>query len=192
MHRYFLLAVSLAALAACNKGPDINLKNASVGEVAEKVHESGAITNFVEPGRYETKVTVLEMEMPGMPAAYAKGMKLGMERGKEHSSFSCLTEADVKRPSEQVFAGKNDSCRYEHFTMSGGKIDAVMRCKGEPAGAMTMAMNGTYSTNSWEATMAMDVTGGPGGGGMKMKSRMESHRVGECTGDELKAKEQGR
>jgi hypothetical protein len=63
-----------------------------------------------------------------------------------------------------------------------------MRCEGKSSGTMTMAIKGTYSSTSWDATMAMDVTGGPDGRGMKMKSHSQSHRVGECTADEIKAK----
>ena len=51
-----------------------------------------------------------------------------------------------------------------------------------------MTINGNYSRDSYDATMAMDVSGGPGGKGMKMRSRSESHRVGECRGDEINRK----
>ncbi len=186
MKRQLVLAVGLAALAACNKGPDINLKNASVGEVAEQVRDAGG-AGFIEPGRWETKVTVLDIDMPGMPPQMAGQMKQAMGKMQEHSFASCLSEADAKKPSEKFFAGKNNNCRYDHFTMSGGTIDALMRCEGKSSGTMTMAMKGTYSATSYEATSAMEVSGGPNGGVMKMKSRSEAHRVGACKGDEINA-----
>ena len=59
-----------------------------------------------------------------------------------------------KRPKEDFFAGKNNQCRYDHFNMGGGKIDAAMRCAGEgrqpamqmaaptrPRATMHMSMN---------------------------------------------------
>jgi hypothetical protein len=180
------LSVPLLCLAACNKGPDVNLKNASVGEVAEKVRESAG-DGFVEPGKWQTKVTLLEMNIPGMPAQVAQQMKQQMTKMQEQSYDSCLTEADVKRPKEDFFAGRRNECRYDHFMMAGGKIDAVMHCSGKESGAMTMTINGTYSRDSYEATMAMEASGA-GEGGMKMRSRSESHRVGQCTPEELKAK----
>jgi hypothetical protein len=186
MHRHFALAVSLTALAGCNKGPDIHATNASVGEVAEQVR-AAAGGSLVEPGKWETKVTLLDVDMPGMPRQFAERMKQSMAKMQEHSYSSCLTEADVKRPKEDFFAGKNNNCRYDHFTMSNGTIDAVMRCSGKSSESMTMTMKGTYSPTSYEATTAMNVSG-PGGQGMKMKSHSESHRVGECTGDELNTK----
>ena len=178
---------SLLTLAACNKGPDVSLKNASGGEVAEKVREAAGDESFVEPGKWQTKITVLDVNIPGMPPQMAQQMKQTMGKMQEHSYESCLTEADVKRPKEDFFAGRNNECRYDHFTMSDGKIDAAMHCAGKPSGAMTMAIKGTYSRDSYEATMAMDVSGGREGG-MKMRSHSESHRVGQCTAEEIKAK----
>ena len=177
-------------LAACNKGPQINEKNASVAEVAQKVRDAGGGQSFVEPGKWATKVSLLDVDIPGMPAQMAGQIKQSMAKMQEHSFESCLTEADVKRPKEDFFAGNNKDCRYDHFTMGNGKIDAALRCEGKSQGAMTMAIKGTYSPDSYEATMAMEVAGGREGG-MKMRSHSESHRVGQCTAAEIKAKNGG-
>lgn len=188
-HGLVLLACVLP-LAACNKGPDVNVKNASVGEVAQKVRQATGSDTLIEPGKWQTTISVLDVEVPGMPPQAAQQMKQMMAKAQAHSYDTCLTEADVKRPKEDFFAGKSNDCRYDHFTMSGGKIDAALRCEAKPSGTMTMAINGTYSSDSYEATMAMDLSGGPEGG-MKMRSRSKSHRVGECTGDEINAKSGG-
>ena len=184
-----VLLACTAALAACNKGPEINVKNASVGEVADKVREASASGSFVDPGRWETKVTLLDIDMPGMPPEMAQRMKQSMGKFQEKAYATCLTEADVKKPKEDFFAGKNRDCRYDHFTMSGGKIDAALRCSSGGQGTMAMTIVGTYARDSYDATMAMDVSGGPRGQGMKMRSRSQSHRVGECTGDEINSKQ---
>jgi len=186
MKHSLVLIACAAALAACNKGPDINVKNASVGEVAEKVREAAGDDSLVEPGKWETKITLLDIDVPGMPPQMAQQMKQTMAKFQEHGYTSCLTPADVKRPKEDFFAGKNNNCRYDHFTMSGGKIDAALHCEGRSN--MTMAINGTYSRDAYEATMAMNVIGGSDGRGMKMKSHSESHRIGQCSADELSAK----
>ena len=187
MRAAFLLT-ACALVAACNKGPDINVKNASVGEVAQKVQAAAGDQGFVEPGKWETKVSLLDVDIPGMPAQMAGQMKQAMAKMQENKFESCLTEQDVKRPKEDFFAGNNKDCRYDHFTMSGGKIDAALRCEGKAAGgAMNMTINGTYSRDSYEATMAMNVTGGREGS-MKMRSHSESHRVGQCSAAEIKAR----
>lgn len=189
MRHAVVLITCFAALAACNKGPDVNVKNASVGEVAEKVREAAAGQTLVEPGRWESKVTVLDVEAPGLPPQFAQQMKQTVGKVQGGTVTTCLTEADIKKPREDFFAGRSKNCRYDHFTMSGGTIDAKMSCAtGDSGGTMNMTVNGTYSPDSYEATMAMDTAGGGRMSGMKMKSHTESHRVGECKGDETNLK----
>ena len=69
------LMVCLGALAACNKGPEINEKNASVEDVAQKVREAAADHSLVEPGKWQTKVSLLAVDIPGMPPQMAAQMK---------------------------------------------------------------------------------------------------------------------
>ena len=188
MRAAFLIIACALPMSACNKGPQVNEKNASVAEVAQKVREAAAGQSLVEPGKWETKVSVLDVDIPGMPAEMAAQMKQTMGKMQEHNFTSCLTEEDVERPKEDFFAGSNKDCRYDHFTMSGGTIDAALRCEGKgEGGAMTMTINGSYSRDSYEATMAMDVAGGREGG-MKIRSHSQSHRVGQCSAAELKAR----
>ena len=79
------------------------------------------------------------------------------------------------------FAGKDNLCRYEHFKMGGGKIDAVMHC-GKNAGAGTMRMAGTYSPDSYQMQMATEVeSSDEATRAMQMQMRVEARRVGECT-----------
>lgn len=189
MGRRLVLLACVAALAACNKGPDINVKNATASEVAEKVREAGGSESFVDPGKWQTKVTVLDMDLPGMPPQMQQQMKQAIASREQTSYEVCLSEADVKKPKEDFFAGRNKDCRYDHFTMSGGKIDAALTCPGRPPETVNMAITGTYSRDRYEATMAMNVTGSPDGKGMKLRSHAESHRIGQCTAEKLKAKE---
>ena len=44
----------------------------------------------------------------------------------------CLTPEQAKRPQGKFFNEQAaNNCRYDHFTMGGGKIDAAMRCNCE-------------------------------------------------------------
>jgi uncharacterized protein DUF3617 len=180
--RYAVCLIACAgALAACNKSPEVNAKNASVAEVAQKVRESGADQSFVRPGLWQSKVTIDQLDIPGMPADMAQRMKSMMAEKQEHGFQTCLTAEDVKRPKEDFFAGKNKECRYDHFTMGGGKIDAAMRCGGKK-GASVMQMAGTYSPDSYQMQTSMKMQGETGEpGGMSMKMRIDAQRVGECT-----------
>jgi hypothetical protein len=175
------LIASVLPLAACNKSPEVNARNASVAEVAEKVREAGADQSFVRPGLWQSKITVEQLDIPGMPADMAQRMKTMMAERQEHGFQTCLTAEDVNRPKEDFFAGKNNECRYEHFTMRAGKIDAAMRCGGK-GGATSMQMAGTYSPDRYEMHTSMKMQPGAGEqGGMSMKMRIDAQRVGECT-----------
>jgi hypothetical protein len=181
-----LLAAAALPLAACNKQPQVNEKDASVEEVAQKVRESAGDAAFVRPGLWESKVTIEQFDVPGMPAEMVQRMKTMMAERQEHGFQTCLTAEDVKRPKEDFFAGKNKECRYEHFTMGGGKIDAAMQCGGkEDDGTQVMQMAGTYSPDSYRMQTSMKMNSGAGAeGGMAMTMRIEAQRVGECTGKE--------
>ena len=118
--------------------------------------------------------------MPGMPPEAAAQMKAAMAKNGSHEFTTCLTEEDVKQPKGKFFTG-NDQCRYDHFNMSGGKIDAAMSCKAEGAGTQVMTMTGTYSPESYSMQMSMKADGMPGPtSGMTMKMQVDSKRLGAC------------
>ena len=176
------VAVSVLCLAACNKGPTVELKNATGNQVSNAVVQSGVMTSgsMIEPGLWQSKVAVLEMNIPGMPAQYADKMKQRLAEHRNQTSKHCVTEADVKKPKEDFF-GADKSCRYEHFTMGGGKIDIQMVCSQEGS-TQTTNMAGTYTPTTYSMDMSSKGTGGGEQGGMTMKMHVDSQRVGECTG----------
>jgi hypothetical protein len=181
MKQLLLVFTAAVALGACNKSPKVDAKNATPAEVAEKVRESGADQNMISPGLWQSKVTIEKFDMPGMPPEMAGRMKTMMAENQGHDFQTCLTAEDVKKPKEDFFAGKNNQCRYDHFTMGGGKIDALMQC-GKEAGRTTMRMAGTYSSDSYQMQMATQAdTGEAGAGAMQMQMRVEAKRVGECS-----------
>jgi Protein of unknown function (DUF3617) len=173
---------SIACLTACNKGPTVELHNATANQVATAVKQSGVMSTdtMIEPGLWQSKVTVQEMNIPGLPAQYAEKMKQSMAEHRNQASSHCVTAADVKKPKEDFF-GADKSCKYEHFTMGGGKIDIQMVCK-EEASTQTTNMAGTYTPTSYSMDMSSKGSGEDMQGGMSMKMHVDSQRVGECTG----------
>src|SRR5438128_4580512 len=125
----------VGALTACNKGPEVDLKNASGNEVALAVRQSGVMSSdtMVEPGLWQSKVTIQEMNIPGIPAQYAGRMKQEMAAHQKETTKHCLTKDEAKKPKENFFASQDKSCRYAHFTMGSGKMDMQMVCKEETA-----------------------------------------------------------
>ena len=126
------------------------------------------------------KVTFEEFNMPGAPPGAKSVLENMNQRAEAH--HSCLTPEEAKKPKEDFFAGAGKNCRYEHFNMGGGKIDAVMKCTEEGMG-QTMTMAGTYGPTDYHMKMAMKAEGMPGpASGMSMKMRVDAKRIGECDG----------
>ena len=185
-----VLSIACAgALAACNKAPQVQEKDASVADIAEKVRQSGADQSVIRPGLWQSNVTIDQFDAPGMPPDMEQRMKTMMAERQEHSFETCLTREDVKQPKEDFFAGKNNECRYEHFTMGGGKIDAAMQC-GKGNATQTMQMAGTYSPESYQMQTSINMAAGSGSeGAVSMKMRVEAQRIGECAAKQGQVKQ---
>lgn len=171
-----LVAIALP-LAACGSKPEVDEKNASVEQVAESVREASADGDLIRPGEWQSTVTIEEMGMPGMPPEAQEQMKRMV--AQSHTSKSCVTPEEAKQPKGDFF-GASENCRYDHFTMGGGKIDAEMHCTQEGM-TQVMEMAGTYSPDAYQMRMTTKAEGMPGpAAGMSMRMRVDAKRVGEC------------
>jgi hypothetical protein len=175
---------AIAILSACNSsgGDGVALENVSVEEAAKQARTAVKL----EPGQWESQVRIVSVEMPGAPKEVADALGKSIS-AKVNTTSDCLTPEEAEKPAADMFAGsKSGECRYDKFTMVGGKMDAVMVCKNpNPAqpGEVRMAMNGDYTSTSFGLDMTMDMSGGglPGAQGMKMRARTEGKRTGQCT-----------
>lgn len=181
MKQALVLITCAVALASCNKGPQVHLKNATGNQVTQAVRQSGVMASdtMIEPGLWQSKIAVLEMNMPGMPAEFADRMKQSIAEHRNGENKHCITEADVKKPKGDFF-GADKSCRYDHFTMGSGKIDLQMVCKNEGT-TQTMNVVGSYTPTSYSVDTSMNGTGGAQNG-MTMKMHVDASRIGQCTG----------
>ena len=180
MNRCMLALLPMAVLGACGNEPEVSARNATVEEVAEQVRSAGGSDEFVRPGKWESRVQIEEFTMPGAPPEMAAAMK-NMHASAQVTE-TCLTPEDAKRPKEDFFAGAGKNCRYHHFDMSAGKIDAMMNCAGDGM-QQTMTMQGTYGPDAYQMRMTMKADAGAGPqGGMTMKMRVDARRVGACDG----------
>lgn len=177
-----ILPVGLALLsAACGQQADVDATNASVAEVAAQVREASRQPDFIKPGRWRSTIVIESISAPGMPAEAAARLRQMMGDGRQFES--CLSPDEVKRPQEDFFAGASKQCRYEHFTMGGGRIDARMRCS-DGGVSRAMEMKGEYRPDSYGIAMTASLEPPSGGGPrMTMRSRVESRRVGECSAE---------
>lgn len=170
-------------LAACSSEPTVKVENASVAEVKAKIEEAGGGAVFLSPGRWESTVTMDKIDIPGMPPQLAERMKTAMAN---KTSARCLTPEEAKKPAAEFFAGKErGGCRYDHFEMGGGNLDAKMLC-GAQGGTAEIAMKGSYEPDNFRLAMTMngkDVPNAPQGR-MSMAMTVDSKRTGDCTGQE--------
>ena len=179
MRHAVFISASFLALAACSTEPEVDVENATIEDVANQVAEATDDKgNFIRPGKWSSTMTVEELTAPGMPPEFAERMKSTMGTGQ--SAESCLTQEEARKPKEEFFAGRNNQCRYDHFKMGDGKIDAKMRCS-QGGVSQVMEMDGSYSPNSYAMRMSTRTEGGGPTAGMSMRMRIDAKRVGECT-----------
>ncbi len=186
--RLYLLAASGLMLAACNRGPQVDLTNATPAEVAKAMKDSGATREMVRPGKWSSTVAVLEMNSPGMPPEMQAMMKQRI--GKPQTVLACLTPEQVDHP-ENMLGQIPASCRYDRYTMGSGKMDGKLRCDVNGL-KQEMTVAGTYSKDQYSITIANSTTA-PAGAvagqpamSMSMKMKVDSKRLGECDGTEPK------
>jgi len=185
MMRFVTLALITTAalgLAACDRGPEVDLTNVTPAEVAKAMKESGATRSLARPGKWSSTVAVLEMNSPGMPPEMQAMMKAQI--GQPRTVEACLTPEQVDNP-ERMLGNVPASCRYDRYTMGNGKIDGKMRCE-EKGVVQEMRVAGTYTDDGYSMTIdnktsvpAGAVPGQPAGA-MAMKMKVDSRRLGEC------------
>jgi hypothetical protein len=171
-----LLALPLMLLAACDSEPDVKMENASVEEVAREMRKSGD-ESFVNPGKWQQKVTLVDIEAPGMPPEARSMMQKAMGEAQVHEV--CLSPEEAKSPKEDFFSGADKNCRYEHFNWGDGKIDLKLNCK-HPNATQTMVLVGDYEPDSYVMTMTATNEGAGPAEQMVMKMRVDAKRVGAC------------
>ena len=175
--RILIVAAPAMLLAACNNSPTVTADNASVGEVANKVRESGVAKVQMRPGEWVTEAKLDSLDMPGMPPSAAEHMKQMMATKVSGHKY-CLTPEMAAKPNEDFFSGDKSGCRYDHFEMDGGTVNGTMTCS-QGGATQTVTLDGTYTPDQYNMRMTSAVAGGPGGG-MKMAMSMTSKRVGDC------------
>lgn len=195
MRTVLIVTFAGAVLAGCNNANstkesaavtgDVTLHNATIAQVGEQVQAANAGGGLMAPGHWEGTMRIADMQVAGManlPPAVAAQMKAKMGAARPFSS--CLTKAQAERPNGGFFGQDKANCRYDHFTMAGGKIDAAMKC-GTGTAMHAMTMTGTYSRDAYQMQMTVAGGGDAGdAGAMSMKMAMSAKRTGDCAAGE--------
>lgn len=171
-----------ALLAACNSSPSVTATNASAKEVNAKVAAAMDGGAFISPGHWDGTMTMGNVQMPGMTPEIAARMKDHMSKARSFSS--CVTPEQARAPKDAIYGkGEESRCKYDHFTMAGGTIDALMTC-GAGGLQQTMTMKGTYAPDAYHMTVATAGKGPDAAQSMSMTMTIDAKRAGACTGKE--------
>lgn len=176
-----LIAGTVAALtlAACGQKTSTttittNSETGTVTTTGDAPPSAAALG--LQPGRWETKMEVIDRKISGAPA----GMNL--PKPEPITMTTCMTpEQAAKGPGDLLKQAKAD-CTMNSSTYAGGKIAVAMTCK-LPTGTMAIKTDGTYTPTSMVSDSEVSMTGRMS---MTQKTHSEAHRVGECTGTEEK------
>ena len=179
---FALIATAALGLTACDRGPEVDLTNATPAEVAKAMKESGTTRSMVRPGKWSSTVSILEMNSPGMAPEMQAQMKAQL--GQPRTVEACLTADQVDNP-ERMLGNVPATCKYDRYTMGNGKMNGTMRCE-QNGMVQQMTVAGTYKDDSYSLTIdnktsvpAGAVAGQPAGT-MSMKMKIDSRRLGEC------------
>lgn len=176
-HALLLLTLPLLALSACKKEGAADQSKAP----ADLAQQAEAMPRPL-PGLYRSSAELVSLEAPGLPAGAAAQMKQMMATKVAPHDF-CLTPEDAAKGYEErvkKLAGRPD-CHFDHYSASGGKLDAQLTCTGQQGMRSVMTMAGTMSPQGSDITIGMDQSGAEmPGGAMKMTMHVKSERVGDC------------
>ncbi|MDO7844034.1 DUF3617 domain-containing protein [Sphingomonas immobilis] len=186
MRNLLLAAAAALPLAACGSGgPTVSATNASSAEVAAKMDAATGGGDMIRAGRWEGTAKV-DMKIPNLPPAAQAQMASKM--AEPQKVVSCVTPEQVKE-KKALFTGDRDdkNCKYDSFTMGGGKIAAKMTCNhGDGEGPMVATLSGSYTPDSYQMSMNSSTPGAKGLGAQSMSMEITAKRTGECKGTEDK------
>ena len=128
----------------------------------------------MEPGQYRTVVTMLEMNIPGVPQ-----QNINMQPTTTEDCVTASDIADFTRNS-MVEADSGETCTQNSMNSAGGRIDGQATCTGEN-GTRSMRMTGTYTSNHIDMEIASSSAMPGGAGNMTQRMRLVSDRIGACT-----------
>ncbi|GAA4042248.1 hypothetical protein GCM10022213_10710 [Parerythrobacter jejuensis] len=178
--KMMLVASAALVMAGCSGEADDAAVDAE--ELAEQASE------MIQPqaGQYQTTAELVEFEVPGMSDEESQMIRGFMEQGFTQQVGYCLTPEDAEKGFEEAIRkmrnDDNNKCEFTRFDVSSGAIDSEMKCDDGKGNAGTISMAGKITETSQDLTMTLDQQSADlPRGSMKMKMKMSSERVGECS-----------
>src|SRR4051794_28449279 len=134
--RIVLIVPLCLAAAACSGGDD-------------GANQAAAAPETLPAGTWQSDFEVTKFASVGGPTPALKA-----KQGDKEQASSCVPEADRAKPAPELFAGSGYSCTYQNSYIKDGMINAAWSCtRPELKGEIHMAMQGSYTADSFEGTV---------------------------------------
>ena len=134
--RLVLIVPLCLAAAACSGGDD-------------GANQAAAAPETLPAGTWQADFEVTKFDSVGGPTPALKAKK-----GDKEQASSCVTETQRAKPAPELFAGAGYSCIYQNSYIKDGMINAALSCtRPELKGEIHMAMQGSYTADSFEGTV---------------------------------------
>jgi hypothetical protein len=91
---------------------------------------------------------------------------------------ACYTDADLAHPQDIFLAGAEQACRFNRFTMSGGRIEASGECSDGRGQTMKVSGTGSYTAAGYD--FSFTGTGRAGNLDLTFRGRDSGRRIGAC------------
>lgn len=91
---------------------------------------------------------------------------------------ACYTDTDLAHPQTLFLAGAEQACRFNRFTMEGGRIAATGECSDGHGQSMQVSGTGTYTAAGYD--FSFTGTGQAGTLALTFRGRDSGRRVGAC------------
>lgn len=168
-----LLALPLA-LSACDKAD-------KSPKTMDEAKQEAAQLDRPKPGLYKQAMTITKFEIPGAPPEVAQQIQTAMQKAQEHEF--CMTKEMADQGFRDMFdkIGKDGECTYDRFDVSGGKIDAALKCQNAAEGTGLITIAGKVSAEGSDVNVAVEQQGGHAPmKNTKIAMHVVSQRVGDC------------
>jgi hypothetical protein len=143
-----------------------------------------------QPGMWETKAKVTQLQITGAPPEMQA--RANAQIGQERTSSECLTAEQARDPLAQMRQmmsqqGATANCRFSDQVFAGGTIRIRASCPAAGGGSADIAVEGTFTETTMTATMTMNAQGpadpsAGGATGMRMTAETSGRRTGDCPG----------
>lgn len=125
---------------------------------------------IIQPGKWENRVEILDVQLKGAPPGVAAAMK-----GRPMVVTSCITPRQAEA-GPQAAMNADKACSFVRYSAAGGRIATELVCN-RPSGTMRVVSQGSYTPTSYTVLGTGVMSGRLS---MTMRTRTSGRRLSGC------------